>query len=116
MTTRPELFVDDLGCLGITAQVAGDLVEYEVEPVDGVHAGRAITTGVAIAELVRWPVVPPHWIHLPGNVGFRRTNTQMSPKEGWVAHSRNLVGWGSDQNPARAWIAHVRSVIGEAIA
>lgn len=116
MTAGVELFVGDLDRLGITAQVAGDLVVYDVEPVEGTQAGTAVSTGVSISELLRWPVVPPHWVHLPRDVRFQRTNTQGSPREGWVAHSRNLVGWGTDQNPARAWVAHVRSVIGEATA
>lgn len=115
MNTGHQAFVGDLASLGIEAQVADGLVIYEIEAVRGAHAGAPVRTGVATAELQRWPAVPPHWVHLPDTVLFSRTNTQASLKSGWTAHSRNLEGWGSDANRARAWIAHVRAVVGMAV-
>lgn len=69
---------------------------------------------MAIGELSRWPLVPPHWIYLHDTVTFTATNIQPCPMAGWVGHSRQIVGWGNDPDPVAGWMAHVRSVIGEA--
>jgi hypothetical protein len=45
---------------------------------------------------------------------FTHTNSQPSPIVGWLRHSRQIAGWGTDPNPAQAWLAHVRSVLAQA--
>ena len=85
-------FIDDMTQVGFTPRVEADLVILEIVPVDGAQAGRMVETGVGTEELEPWPQVPPHWIHLPGSVGFPRTNSQASPKSGWLMHSRQLNG------------------------
>ena len=51
----------------------------------------------------------------PAAIGFAQTNSQSSPKSGWLMHSREFRGWG-DAAPGKNWASHVRSVLGEAIA
>jgi hypothetical protein len=89
-------------------------IRYEVEVVEGRLAGHSVETAVAIDELMRWPLVPPHWIYLHNDVTFGATNTQPCPMPGWLGHSRQIVGWGNDADPIIGWLAHVRGVIGEA--
>ena len=87
---------------------------YQVDVLAGEYAGQAIETAVEIAEIANWPIAPPHWIHLPATVTFAQTNCQPSPLTGWLRHSRQIAGWGTDLNPAQAWLAHVRGVLSQA--
>lgn len=89
-------------------------IAYVVEPVEGALAGEIVETAVSIQELARWPLVPPHWVHLPASVRFAATNSQPSALPGWLQHSRQIAGWGRDADPAAGWLAHVRAVVGEA--
>ena len=107
-------FVEDMDGLGFAPQVEAGLVIYGVEPVDGAHAGSRVETGVALDELAMWPQAPPHWMHFPSSVDFTRTNSEPSPRAGWLRHSRQIAGWG-DAEPAIAWASHVRAVLSEAI-
>jgi hypothetical protein len=111
--TGVDAFTAGLERCGRTPHVVNDVVSFTVEAFDGAHAGQAIETGVSIQELQGWPLTPPHWIHLPAEIAFSRTNTQPSPVPGWVSHSRQIQGWGTAAEPAQAWIAHVRAVLGE---
>ncbi|HEX8001583.1 MAG TPA: hypothetical protein VF519_02695 [Mycobacteriales bacterium] len=107
-------FVDGLLRQGTEPEVRDGLVLYRVEPVEGRHAGELVETAVEVAELAGWPMVPPHWIHLPTAVTLPATNSQASGRTGWVRHSRQVRGWGGDAYPERAWVAHVRGVLGTA--
>lgn len=107
-------FIEDVTQLGLELRLEAELVIYSVQPVDGARAGLEVETAVAAAELTRWPQVPPHWIHLPRDVNFPRTNSRPSPRSGWLMHSRQISGWGRDADPARGWLAHVRSVVDQA--
>lgn len=98
-------FVDGLRRLRADPEVRDGLVVYRVDLVE---------TAVEVAELAGWPMVPPHWIHLPAEVVLPATNSQQSTRPGWLRHSRQLLGWGSDADPARAWVAHVRGVLATA--
>jgi hypothetical protein len=89
-------------------------VVYTIEPVEGRFAGAPFETAVEIGELMRWPLVPPHWIHLPAIVRLSGTNSRASSIGGWVQHSRHIAAWGRDAEPAAGWLAHVRSVVGDA--
>jgi hypothetical protein len=104
---------------GLAAQEAAPTivdryVMYTVEVVEGNFAGKAVATAVAIDELARWPLIPPHWIYLPKGVTFSSTNTQSCQIPDWIGHSRQITGWGEDPDPIISWLAHVRAVIGEA--
>lgn len=112
--TGVEAFIAGLRRCGQEPTVEAGVVTFVVEPLAGAHAGAIVTTGVSANELVTWPAVPPHWIHLPGNVTFPRSNTQPSPIPGWLKHSRQISGWGNAAEPAQAWISHARAVVGEA--
>src|SRR6266540_1198780 len=101
-------FVAGLTACGAEPAVIDGIVFYRVEPVDGALAGTSVETAVETAELQRWPLVPPHWIHLPGDIRFPRTNTQQSTKAGWLKHSRQIGAWGGDPRTERAWLSHVR--------
>ena len=101
--------------LGLNPRVEAGLVIYWIIPVEGAHAGVAVETGVSTDELTPWPQVPPHWVHLPADITFSGTNSQASPKQRWLMHSRQLIGWGNEP-PGRCWAGHVRSVLGEATA
>ena len=108
-------FIDDLTHLGFEPTVENGLVLYRITPVVGAHTGIAVETGVGVDELTPWPQVPPHWIHLPDSIGFSRTNSQESPKSGWLMHSRQFKGWG-DAPAEICWTSHVRGVLCEATA
>ncbi len=108
-------FVDDMTALGLDTTVEAGFVIYRIAPVDGARAGTEVETGVSTEELDRWPQMPPHWIYLPAAINFSQTNSQPSPKSGWLMHSREFTGWG-DAPPGKNWVSHVRSVLGEAIA
>jgi hypothetical protein len=99
---------------GASPRTVDQHIVYLVEVVEGRFAGRAVETAVAIAELGRWPLVPPHWVYLPETVTFPVTNKQPCTIPGWVGHSRQIVAWGSDRDPTGGWLAHVRGVVGEA--
>ena len=114
MTDPVGQFVAGLAGLAAEPGRRDGLITYRVDAFAGPRAGETIETAVEIAELVNWPIAPPHWIHLPGDIAFERTNSQPSPLAGWLRHSRQLNGWGTDPNPAQAWLAHVRGVVGEA--
>lgn len=114
MMEGSEGFIAGLSAHGLVPTTLDRHVKYEVEVVEGRFAGHAVDTAVAIDELGRWPLVPPHWIYLHDDVAFAATNTQPCQMEGWLGHSRQIVGWGTDVDPIAGWIAHVRGVIGEA--
>ena len=109
-----EAFFAGLHRCGALPRAAGRHVVYMVEPVEGRFAGERFETAVEIAELARWPLVPPHWIHVPAGIRFPSTNSRLSSIGGWLQHSRHILGWGRDADPASGWLAHVRSVVGEA--
>jgi hypothetical protein len=110
----PDGFTAGLSAYGAAPMTIDRYVTYHVEAVEGRFAGQAVETAVAVDELVRWPLVPPHWIYLHEGVTFPATNTQPCSMPGWVGHSRQIVGWGNDPDAIAGWIAHVRSVIGDA--
>ena len=115
MQPEAQRFIADLMELGLAPEVEAELVIYRVTPIDGGHAGTPVETGVSVDELSSWPQVPPHWVHLPASVRFPQTNSQPSPKSGWLMHSRQITGWG-DAPPAIGWVSHVRAVLSEAAA
>ncbi len=114
MNAGVQKFIDDMTKAGFPSMVEGEVVTFQIVPVDGAHAGCSVDTGVSTGELDPWPQVPPHWVHFPSEVTLSRTNSQASPKSGWLMHSRNLSDWG-DAPPAISWASHVRSVLSEAI-
>jgi hypothetical protein len=115
VSTEPvAAFVAGLHRLQTEPEVRDGLVVYRVEPVEGSHAGVPVETAVEVAELSGWPMVPPHWIHLPSGVTLPATNSQPSVLPGWLRHSRQVRGWGGDADPQRAWVAHIRGVLGTA--
>jgi len=108
-----DAFIEQMARLGLHPRMEAGLVIYGLEPVEGALAGTVTDTAVAIDELARWPQVPPHWIHLSGDVTLSRTNSRPSPRPGWIMHSRQIADWGRD-DPGVAWASHVRGVLGEA--
>jgi hypothetical protein len=109
-----DAFVDGLRQGGARPRIEGGLVLYEVDVVEGGFAGQRVESAVEIAELTRWPIVPPHWVHFPDTVRFAATNSQQSERPGWTKHSRQIARWGAEPHPAAGWLAHVRGVAGEA--
>lgn len=107
-------FISGLAACGAAPKIIGQYIVYRVEVVEGRFAGDIVETAVALDELGRWPLVPPHWIYLRDDVTFATTNTQPCAMPGWLGHSRQIVGWGNDSRPIDGWVAHVRGVIGEA--
>lgn len=115
MEPGAQRFLKDMTEFGLYPLVEAELVVYRVTPVDGAFAGSAVKTAVGVGELTSWPQVPPHWIHFPASIRFRRTNSQSSPKHGWLMHSRQVQGWG-DVHPMVGWVSHLRAVLSEAMA
>ena len=110
----PDGFTAGLAAYGASPAIIDRYVAYQVEVVEGRFSGHTVETAVAIDELARWPLVPPHWIYLHDNVAFAATNMQPCPMPGWLGHSRQIVAWGNDPDAIAGWVAHVRGVIGEA--
>ena len=108
-------FVNRMAELDCEPYAEGELVICLVTPVGGAHDGCPVKTGVGVDELASWPMVPPHFIHLPDNIRFPRPHHSLSPKPGWLMHSRGIPGWGKAA-PGVDWVSHVRAVICEAIA
>ncbi|MBC2586915.1 hypothetical protein [Rhodococcus aetherivorans] len=109
-------FIADLADEGHEPARCGDVVRYRVIPASGRYAGVQLETGVSVCELQGWPTVPPHWIHLPDEVGFAHTNVDVQNcLPGWQRHSRDTGPWRMDRKPILVWIAHVRGVLGQAI-
>ena len=115
MQREAQRFIADMTELGLDPTVESELVIYRVTPIDGAHAGTPVETGGSLDELGSWPQVPPHWVHFPASVRFPQTNTQPSPKSGWLMHSRQITGW-DDAPPAVGWVSHIRAVLSEAVA
>jgi hypothetical protein len=107
-------FIEGLHRCGALPCAIDRHVVYTIEPVEGRFAGEPFETAVEMTELARWPLVPPHWIHLPADVKLHGTNSRSSSIGGWHRHSRHIAGWGRDADPASGWLAHVRSVVGQA--
>ena len=116
MSTEPgvEGFAAGLRRCGQDPVIREGVAVFLVEPLTGARAGKPTETGVGTEELTGWPAIPPHWVHLPKDIAFPRSNTQPSSIPGWTKHSRQIQGWGNAAEPAQAWLAHVRSVLGEA--
>lgn len=110
----PDGFTAGLAAYGAAPTTTDRHITYHVEVVEGRFAGQTVETAVAIDELARWPLVPPHWIYLHADVTFAATNTQPCSMLGWLGHSRQILGWGSDPDVIAGWLAHVRGVMGEA--
>ncbi len=116
MHPQAQRFIADLTELGLNPRIEAELIIYDVEPVDGAHAGQLIPTAVAISEVQQWPTVPPHWVHFAAAITFTKTNSRHSSRDGWNMHSRQITGWGRDARPGAGWLSHVRAVLGEATA
>lgn len=110
-----EGFIAGLRRCGLEPVVEADVVTFDIEPVQGAHAGWSLATGASVEEVVSWPAVPPHWVHFPSEVTFSHSNTQPSSRPGFTKHSRQISRWGNAAEPAQAWLAHVRGVAGEAV-
>lgn len=90
-------------------------MRYTVIAVAGTHAGQEIPTGVNVDELQGWPVAPPHWVHLPEQITFTRTNIDRSTcAPGTVRHSRQVLDWNTPTDPMQTWLAHMQWVLKEA--
>jgi hypothetical protein len=113
-TTGVDGFISGLRECGIETSIRHGVVTFIVAAVDGALAGQAVEVGVSVDELGAWPAVPPHWVHLPPDVRFTRSNTQASELPGWVKHSRGANAWGDAGHPPQAYVAHLRAVVGEA--
>lgn len=107
-------FVAGLRRCGIEPTVEHGVVKFEVLATVGARAGQVIPTGVGMEELGGWPAIPPHWVNLPSEITFPKTNSQASSVPGWIKHSRDIKGWGNAKEPAQGWIAHVRAVLAAA--
>lgn len=114
---RPGLdgLVAGLGAYGADPFTAEEVLQFTVVPAAGAYAGTPVSVGVGLDEVGTWPLLPPHWIHLPESVIFPATNSQPSTVPGWLKHSRNIQNWGDAVDPAQAFLAHVRAVLGDAL-
>lgn len=116
LTEAAQQFIADMTAAGAPACADGPRILYKVTAVNGSLAGQTVTTGVSVSEVLSWPVVPPHWIHLPASVEFDQTNmdeTDCLP--GWKRHSRDYSYTDMSVPPALAWLRHVRGFISVAI-
>lgn len=111
-----QAFIDGLARCSCSAKVDNGVVKFSVPAVVGSHIGDQIETGVGVDDLAGWPIAPPHWVHFPDWVQIGKTNARSSQQEGWLMHSRNIVGWGTAEEPAQEWLAHVQSVLGGVVA
>ena len=111
-----QQFINDMTAVGAPARVDGPRILYEVTAVAGTHAGESVTTGVSLSEVQSWPMVPPHWIHLPDTLAFPATNVDSNDcPPGWVRHSRDFSLTDFSVPPALSWLRHVRGFVSAAI-
>lgn len=109
--------MDDMTAVGAPARIDGARILYEVKAVGGALSGRLVTTGVSVAEVESWPMVPPHWIHLPDSVMFEATNVDdIDCPPGWKRHSRDFAFTDMTMPPALSWLRHVRGFVSIATA
>lgn len=116
LTGPAQQFITDMTAVGAPARSDGPRILYDVVAVGGALRGQTVTTGVSVSEVQSWPMVPPHWIHLPESVTFPATNmddTDCQP--GWKRHSRDFSYTDMSVPPALAWLRHVRGFISIAI-
>jgi hypothetical protein len=110
-----ERFLADLEEEGLRPARCGNAITYVVVPAAGRLAGTEVATGVSVSEVQSWPMVPPHWIHLPDEVTFAHTNTDTTDcAPGWRRHSRDSGPWNLTRKPIHIWLAHIRGVLGQA--
>ena len=108
-------FLADLEKEGLRPVRRGDTITYVMVPAAGRFAGTEVATGVSVSEVQSWPMVPPHWIHLPDEVTFTHTNSDTTDcAPGWRRHSRDSGPWNLTRKPIHIWLAHVRGVLGQA--
>lgn len=111
-TGATRQFVADMTAAGAPARLVGQQILFDVEAVAGPLRGQVISTGVSVSEVQSWPMVPPHWIHLPDTIEFAETNTDTTDcPPGWRRHSRDFSLSFMSIPPARAWLQHVRGVL-----
>ena len=115
MSSGTRAFVNRMAELGFNPVPEGNLVIYRVIPVGGAHDGCQVETGVSVDELVSWPDLPPHFIHLPASIRFSHPPYDTSPKSGWRRHSRKISEWGNT-DPGVHWASNIRAVLCAAIA
>lgn len=109
-------FINDMTAAGATAWSDGPRILYSVVAVGGALSGETVTTGVSVSEVQSWPMVPPHWIHLPESVTFSETNMDETDcPTGWKRHSRDFSHTDMSVPPALAWLRHVRGFISIAV-
>lgn len=106
--------ISGLEGLGAKPTVEGNVLCFTVTATSGSLAGVEVGSGIDLEETGSWPLIPPHWVHFPDFVVFQATNAQASSKEGWLKHSRNIVGWGDARDAAQSWLSHVRAVLVDA--
>jgi len=111
-----DRFTGDLGSIGVPARVGHGLVVFEVTITGGQLDGAKTEVGVEVKELSGWPLVHPHWLHLPSQLRFGKTNAQPSSRPGWTRHSRAQATPSSTKRSAADWLAHVRGILAEATA
>jgi len=116
-TNATRQFIADMTAAGAHAHLVGQQILFDVSAVDGPLRGQTVPTGVSVSEVQSWPMVPPHWIHLPETVAFAQTNADTTDcPPGWKRHSREFALTSMTVPPARAWLQHVRGVLSIAIA
>lgn len=122
MSDMPELsvaaqrFMDDMAAVGAPVRAENNRLMYEVMAVGGFLAGQKVLTGVSLSEVQNWPMIPPHWVHLPDTIAFAATNmdeTDCPPR--WKRHSRDFGFTDMSMAPAMAWLRHVRGFVSLAI-
>jgi hypothetical protein len=96
LTGPTQQFINDMTALGANARADGPRILYEVVAVGGALNGQTTTTGVSVSEVQSWPMVPPHWIHLPDSVAFPETNMDdidmsLPPALAWLRHVRGFI-------------------------
>lgn len=116
LTGPAQQFIDDMCAVGASAYADGPRILYDVVAVGGALNGQTVMTGVSVSEVQSWPMVPPHWIHLPDSVAFPETNMDdIDCPSGWKRHSRDFSYTDMSILPALAWLRHVRGFISIAI-
>lgn len=116
LTGPAQQFINDMTAAGAPARAEGPRILYDVVAVGGALTGQTVTTGVSVSEVQSWPMVPPHWIHLPDSVTFTATNMDETDcQPGWKRHSRDFSYTDMSMPPALAWLRHVRGFISIAI-
>lgn len=114
MTPGIEAFVEAMKAARRDVEVRDPIVIVLVDVPLGLHRGKEVLVGAD--PPTDFPIVPPHWVHLPDSIELSGGGKQASELgAGWARWSRPNRRWVDGGSPASQWLAHIRSLFETAV-